>query len=76
MPCENGFVADLNAHDFATLSFEILGRVYKTLIADHRLRVRLTGHKTRAVLDRYNIVNEQKLLTAGQRLAAYLAKDS
>ncbi len=29
MPSENGFVADLNAHDFGTLSFEILGRVYK-----------------------------------------------
>ncbi len=38
-----------------------------------RIAILLTGHKTRAVFDRYNIVNEQELLTAGQRLAAGLA---
>lgn len=32
-----------------------------------RIAMLLTGHKTRAVFDRDNIVNEQELLTAGQR---------
>ena len=39
-----------------------------------RVAMLLTGHKTRAIFDRDNIINEQELLEAGDQLVEYLAQ--
>ena len=36
----------------------------------------LTGHKTRAIFDRYNIIDEQELLETGDQLVEYLAQQA
>ena len=41
-----------------------------------RVAMLLTGHKSRAIFDRYNIINEQELLDADDQLVAYLAQQA
>ena len=41
-----------------------------------RVAMLLTGHKSRAIFDRYNIINEQELLEAGDQLVVYLAQQA
>jgi Phage integrase family len=37
-----------------------------------RIAQEITGHKSRSVFDRYNIVSENDLMSAGRKLEAYL----
>ena len=41
-----------------------------------RVAMLLTGHKSRAIFDCYNIIHEQELLDAGDQLVAYLAQQA
>ena len=41
-----------------------------------RVAMLLTGHKSRAIFDRYNIIHEQELLDAGDQLVAYLEQQA
>ena len=58
-------------------SSTIAGAAARTLIrasVPERVAMLLTGHKTRTIFDRDNIINEQELLDAGDQLVEYLAQ--
>jgi hypothetical protein len=72
--------AGREAHVPHRLLHDCRGTAARNLIragVPERVAMLLSGHKTRPVFDRYNIVNEQELLTAGREwLAAYVSKSS
>ena len=56
--------------------YQLARRAAGRASVSERVAMLLTGHKTRAIFDRYNIINEQELLEAGDQLVEYLAQQA
>ena len=71
-PCQAAGVPTRFLHDCRRTAARNLIRAN----VPERVAMLLTGHKSRAIFDRYNIINEQELLDAGDQLVEYLAQQA
>ena len=67
--CEAAGVPQLVLHDCRRTAVRNLVRAG----VPDKVAMTFTGHRTRSVFDRYNIVSERDLHDAGAKLAAYVA---
>jgi len=65
-------LADLEGRYFHDLRRTVARNLIRAGVSD-KVAMSVTGHKTRSVFDRYNIVSEDDLRTVGESLASYVA---
>ena len=71
------FIKDEKRKKYEGIVHDLLRSCVRHLIQagiGEKLAMQLTGHKTRSVFDRYNIVSDADLQEASERQQAYLAK--